>query len=160
MPEIPCFVIVRVYALIINRKKEILLTDEYQMDMRMTKFPGGGLQYGEGTIDCLKREAMEELGQELEVKNHFYTTDFFQETMFFRGYQLISIYYLAGFKQPIRFRISDRPFDFPEDVNGSQSFRWAAIESLRPEDLTFPIDRVVLKKLQEPRTMERITHGK
>jgi len=44
----------------------------------MTKFPGGGLQFGEGTIDCIKREFREELGCEIGVLKHFYTTDYFQ----------------------------------------------------------------------------------
>ena len=68
---------IRVYAIIINNKNEILLSDEFQMGMKMTKFPGGGMEFGEGTIDCLKREAIEEFGQEIEVLDHFYTTDFF-----------------------------------------------------------------------------------
>ncbi|GAJ02545.1 unnamed protein product, partial [marine sediment metagenome] len=49
--------VVRVYGLIINDKKEVLLTDEYQLGMKMTKFPGGGLEFGEGPVDCIKREA-------------------------------------------------------------------------------------------------------
>jgi 8-oxo-dGTP pyrophosphatase MutT (NUDIX family) len=68
---------IRVYALILNGENEVLLSDEYQMDMKMTKFPGGGMEYGEGTIDCLQREAMEEFGQSLINIRHFYTTDYY-----------------------------------------------------------------------------------
>ena len=35
--------------------------------MYVTKFPGGGMEFGEGTIDCIKRECMEEFGEEVEV---------------------------------------------------------------------------------------------
>ncbi len=148
MEEQQGFVIVRVYALILNEKNEVLLSDEYQLDRRMTKFPGGGLQYGEGTIDCLRREALEEFRQEVEVLDHFYTTDYFQEALFFKGYQLISIYYLAAFREPPRFRITGKPFDYGEEKNGCQSFRWASLEQLRPASLSFPIDRIVLEKLR------------
>jgi 8-oxo-dGTP diphosphatase len=136
-----------VYALIINGKKEILLSDEFRMGMRMTKFPGGGLQHGEGTIDCLKREALEEFGQELEVLDHYYTTDFFQQALFYPDHQLISIYYLARFPGTVRFRISEKVFDFKEDLEGSQSFRWKPLSDLKQEDVSFPIDRRVIELL-------------
>ena len=67
---------VRVYGLIINDKREVLISDEFQIDMKMTKFPGGGLDFGEGPADCIRRECLEELGQEVEIIDHFYTTGF------------------------------------------------------------------------------------
>jgi hypothetical protein len=39
---------IRVYGLLINKQQEVLVTDEYRIGMYMTKFPGGGLEYGEG----------------------------------------------------------------------------------------------------------------
>jgi ADP-ribose pyrophosphatase YjhB (NUDIX family) len=146
-PEIRHFNI-RVYALILNNTGNILLSDEYVLDQKMTKFPGGGMNFGEGPADCIRREAREEFGQEIEILGHFYTTDFFQRALFYEDHQLISIYYRAKFRESPRFRISDRPFDFPELVNGSQSFRWANISLLQPEELSFPIDRHVLGLLK------------
>src|SRR5690554_6247324 len=106
----PANFIIRVYGLVVNDKKEVLVTDEYQMNMEMTKFPGGGLEFGEGTIDCLKREFREEgNGQELINIRHFYTTDYFQKALFFEQAQLISIYYLADLKLPLKIRVSSRP---------------------------------------------------
>jgi ADP-ribose pyrophosphatase YjhB (NUDIX family) len=139
--------IIRVYGITINEDNEVLLSDEYMLGMRMTKFPGGGMNYGEGMIDCLKREALEEFGQEIEITEHLYTTDFFQETIFYKGFQLISVYYKFKFKNPIRFKISTRPFDFEKDVEGSQSFRWVKLTDLAEEMFTFPIDRIVAGKL-------------
>lgn len=140
---------IRVYALIVNQKKEILLADEDRFEMKMTKFPGGGLKPGEGTIDCLKREAKEEFGQEIEIIDHFYTTDFFQKALFFENQQLISIYYLARFKEKEQFRISSEPFDFDSNKSENLSFRYALINDLTENDLSFPIDRHVLRLLKE-----------
>lgn len=142
--------IVRVYGLIVNEKKEVLLTDEFQMDMKMTKFPGGGLEFGEGTIDCLKREMAEECnGQEIENICHFYTTGFFQKALFFENHQLISIYYTATLKHPLKFKISGKPFDFENPINGNQSFRWVKIKNIEEAELSFPIDKFVVSKLKE-----------
>ena len=146
-PRITHFTI-RVYGLIINDSAQILLSDEYVLDRKMTKFPGGGLQFGEGPEDCMRREALEEFGQEIEIIDHFYTTGFFQRALFFEDHQLISIYYRIRLKEPSRLKISKIPFDFPEMVNGSQSFRWAVISDLEKEDLSFPIDRHVLGLLK------------
>ncbi|MEN8118819.1 MAG: NUDIX domain-containing protein [Bacteroidota bacterium] len=134
---------IRVYAIIVNEKNEVLLSDEFQFGMKMTKFPGGGMEFGEGTIDCLKREAIEEFGQEIEVLNHLYTTDFFQQAKFKKEYQVVSIYYLAKFKDKIKFKVSEKSFDFNKPKNESQSFRWQAIKNLEVEDMTLPIDKKV-----------------
>lgn len=142
--------IIRVYGLIINTKDEVLISDEYQLDTKMSKFPGGGLEFGEGPIDCLIREIKEECnGQKLENIQHFYTTDFYQKALFFENAQLISIYYLANFKQPVVFEVSEEPFSFGEMKNGNQSFRWKSVKDLEEGELTFPIDRFVAKKLKE-----------
>jgi 8-oxo-dGTP diphosphatase len=139
--------VIRVYGLVINKSAQILLTDEYLFDQRMTKFPGGGLEFGEGPEDCIKREAIEEFGQDIEIISHFYTTGFFQRALFFENHQLLSIYYRVKFKEEPRFRISGKAFDF-DDINGSQSFRWVSVDSLTAKDLSFPIDRFVLDMLK------------
>lgn len=139
---------IRVYGLLINEKEEILLSDEYVFSTYMTKFPGGGLEYGEGTIDCLKREFREELAIEVTDIRHFYTTDFFQATAFYKNTQVISIYYLVSTSQWDQINISTKRFDFPEK-EGSQSFRLVPIIQLNRDDLTFPIDQKVLQLLKQ-----------
>lgn len=141
--------IIRVYGIFINENNEVLLSDEYELNTYMTKFPGGGLNYGESTIDCLKRECLEELGQEIEITEHFYTTDFFQQAKFFPGYQLISIYYLARFNGDIRFKVSDKPFDLDVNKKITQSFRWVPVSLLDPDEITFPIDKKVAQLVKE-----------
>ena len=40
---------VRVYGLLINDQNQILISDEQEYGMQFSKFPGGGLEYGEGS---------------------------------------------------------------------------------------------------------------
>lgn len=147
--KLPSKYTIRVYALIINEDDQVLVTDEFQLGMKMTKFPGGGMHFGEGTIDCLKRELLEECNQELENIQHFYTTDFYQKALFFDDHQLLSIYYTARLRLPVQFKISDNAFDFPELINGNQSFRWISINSVNTDIFTFPIDKHVALLLKE-----------
>ena len=135
--------------LIINDRREILISDEFQVNMKMSKFPGGGMEYGEGTINCLQREAKEEFGQELTNIRHFFTTDYYQKAYFFKDHQLISIYYLADLEEELKLRVSDKPFDFAEEINGQQSFRWVSLDEIEEKDLSFPIDRKVTGLLKE-----------
>jgi len=61
---------VRVYGILINEKKQVLVSDEFIRGNYYTKFPGGGLEFGEGTRDCLKREFKEEMDLDVEVTDH------------------------------------------------------------------------------------------
>lgn len=142
----------RIYALIENDENAILVSDEIFQGKKLIKFPGGGMRIGEGTIDCLNREAMEEFGQEIEVIDHFYTTDYFIRTLFFETKQLIAIYYRVKFTKPIRFKISDHPFDFTGEVDGTQSFRWVEKKPENIEQFTFEVDRRVMKMLIDTNT--------
>ncbi len=148
--EKPSPFVLRVYGLLVNDHDEVLVTDEFQLDQRMTKFPGGGLNYGEGPVDCLLREVREECnGQEISSISHYYTTGFFQPALFYPNHQLISIYYTAKLIEPVRFQLSDKPFDYGEDLNGKQSFRWVKINQLNPAEFSFPIDKFVAGKFSQ-----------
>lgn len=130
---------VRVYGLLVH-DNSVVITDEVIGGHLMTKFPGGGLEFGESTIDCLKREFIEEMNLEVEVVSHFYTTDFFVPSAFDDS-QIISIYY----------KVSAKP-DLLNDVsvfnNSHQSFKWLSLETIDSNDFTFPIDKKVAEMLR------------
>ena len=134
---------IRVYGICINEKDQVLVSDEFIYGKYITKFPGGGLQSGEGTIDCLKREMVEETGQEVEVLGHYYTTDFFVPSAFDPTKQVISIYYTIRFIENVRFVTRGKPFDFKEVKNDAQSFRWMKISEIRDGSFTLVIDKRV-----------------
>ncbi|PWV56477.1 NUDIX domain-containing protein [Chitinophaga sp. S165] len=136
---------VRVYGIMLNEQKQVLVTDEYIRGDYYTKFPGGGLEFGEGTLQCVVREFQEELGLDVEVIEHIYTTDFFQLSAFDDGKQIISIYYLVRPLSELTFPTSDKPFDFviPEDKTDVEAARWINWEEFSAEAVTLPIDKVV-----------------
>ena len=86
---------VRVYGLLIDQYQRLLVTDEFIRGSYITKLPGGGLEFGEGLIDALKREFVEECNTEVEIIEHFYTTDFFIKSVF-NDSQVISVYYIVN----------------------------------------------------------------
>lgn len=134
---------VRVYGLLINDKHQILLSYEMIRGNFYTKFPGGGLEFGEGTIDGLKREFREEMNINIEVKDHFYTTNFYQQSAFNPNDQIISIYYYVG---------CEESFDL-KTINSkegrTENFRFINLAELSEEKVSFPIDKVVAKLLSE-----------
>ncbi len=133
---------IRVYGLL-QYENKILLADELIKGMEITKFPGGGLEFGEGPIDCLKREFMEELNQPIENIRHFYTTDFFQLSAFNPNHQIISIYYLVEPSGNLQFKVKQTTFDFDKRVNNTCVFRWVNNTDLSSEMLSLPIDKIV-----------------
>jgi ADP-ribose pyrophosphatase YjhB (NUDIX family) len=133
---------VRVYGLLINQNNEVLVSDEEEYGFRFSKFPGGGLELGEGLIDGLKREFVEECGAEIEVLSHFYTTDFFEKSSF-NDSQVISVYYIVKEKAPLQLAFKDVIYDFDGEGEILQAFRWVKIEDLNIDDITFKTDKTV-----------------
>jgi mutator protein MutT len=138
---------IRVYGLLINDQNEILISDEQQNDFRFSKFPGGGLEFGEGPEDCVIREFKEELNIEIKIQNHYYTTGFFQQSAFFKDHQIISIYYLVSCEQSLSISTVKSRFENLEDKG--QVFRWAKIGEINVEELNFPIDRLVAERINK-----------
>jgi 8-oxo-dGTP diphosphatase len=133
---------VRVYGLLINEHQEILVSDEQEYGMQFTKFPGGGLEYGEGMTEGLKREFVEECNAEVDVLSHYYTTDFFVKSAF-NDSQIISVYYLVKNVNPLDLNFKIKAFDFEGEGEMLQAFRWVKLSGLKEEDFTFPIDQYV-----------------
>ena len=135
---------VRVYGLLINNNNEILLSDEQLNGFQFTKFPGGGVELGEGLITALKREFLEECNLKIEVTDHFYTTDFYEKSVF-NDSQVISIYYLVKPLEKLNIAIKTSIFDFSDGVE--QTFRWVNLNVLNTKDVTFKTEKKVISIL-------------
>ncbi|HMH24909.1 MAG TPA: NUDIX domain-containing protein [Puia sp.] len=141
---------IRVYGILLGEDRKVLVSDEFIRGSYYTKFPGGGLEFGEGTRDCLKREFREEMDLDVRVGEHIYTTDFFQMSAFNPDHQIISIYYFAEALEPIRAPLRTIPFDFDErelniykEMGETETFRFIGWDEFSGESVHLPIDKVV-----------------
>lgn len=150
---------IRVYGILMNEQKQVLVSDEFIRGKYYTKFPGGGLEFGEGTRECLAREFMEEMNLKVEVGDHIYTTDFYQVSAFNPGHQIISIYYAVKALEPITAPLRSFPFDFDEqqlklyaEAGETETFRFINWDEFSEGSVSLPIDKIVagmLKGLKE-----------
>ena len=131
----------RAYAIIMKDDK-ILLADETINDFSFTKFPGGGVELGEGLMDALKRELMEEGNIEVVKADHLYTTGFFQPSAFHPEDQIISVYYRVEANIPWLANTSDQSV---EKKKHEVKLYFYPLADLKPDKLTFPIDKYVLE---------------
>jgi ADP-ribose pyrophosphatase YjhB (NUDIX family) len=145
---------VRVYGILIGENKQVLVSDEYIRGTYITKFPGGGLDFGEGTRDCLKREFKEEMDLDVRVGDHIYTTDYFQLSAYSQR-QIISIYYFAHALEPIKVPLRQQPFDFDEqqlavyqETQKTETFRFINWNDFSEGSVNLPIDKIVAKLLK------------
>lgn len=138
---------IRVYGLLLDRG-HVLVADELIKGRRVTKFPGGGLEYGEGLKDCLVREIREEVGVEALDVEHFYTTDFFQQSAFHADpLQVVSVYFTFHVREPALIPVVREPFTGISGSGDQEVFRWLDLSGASEEEVTLPIDRVVLGML-------------
>lgn len=128
---------VRVYGLLVHENKILIIKEPFAGEI-IYKFPGGGLEYGEGLIDCLKREFYEELNLLIEIESHFYTQDFFLQSRFDESEQIIMIYYKIRTTDISQLEVIDT--DIEELV-------WKDLNELSTEHVTLPTDKLVVDLL-------------
>lgn len=139
---------IRVYGLLIHNK-QLLTVNELIAGNYYTKFPGGGLEFGEGTADCVVREFKEETGLVVSIDSHFYTTDFFQPSAFKQTDQVISIYYLVSAdNQSLPVHGQERVFTIG-DRTEHLTFYWIPLNELNINQFPFPIDKHVCTLLKQ-----------
>jgi len=149
---------IRVYGILINEAKQILVSDEWIRGSYYTKFPGGGLEIGEGTRDCLKREFMEEMNLKVEPGEHIYTTDIYQQSAFNTAHQILSIYYFAKALEPITVPLRTKPFDFDEQqlkmyetTKQIETFRFVDWDQFNEAAVSLPLDKIVASIVKQIR---------
>jgi len=140
---------IRVYGILINEQRQVLVSDEYIRGNYFTKFPGGGLEVGEGTKDCLAREFMEEMNLKVAVGEHIYTTDIYQQSAFNAAHQILSIYYFAKAIEEIKVPLRNKIFDFDEQqlkiyesTKQIETFRFINWTDFSSDAMTLPLDKI------------------
>lgn len=136
---------VRVYGLLIHQE-QVLVTDEDRFGIQFTKFPGGGLEFKEGTIECLEREFQEELNISIHTPQLFHINENFVESAFNSKHQMLSIYYIVESDELQSIKLKEKQFDFEGE---EQIFRMIPLAELNADDFRFPIDKAVVHKILE-----------
>jgi 8-oxo-dGTP diphosphatase len=142
---------VRVYGFLTDARGWLLVSDEIIKGKFYTKLPGGGLEFGEGTRDCLQREFKEETGLSVQVGQHLYTTDFFQVSAFDPSHQILSIFYRVHALENLGNLITQsKPFAFSahqlaDPSTDREVFRWVSPMEWQEDLFSLPIDKIALQ---------------
>ena len=129
---------IRVYATAIKDEKVLVLHEEYAGEQLM-KLPGGGLEFGEGLLDCLHREFEEELNVKINILGHLYTQEDFVVSRFRDTEQLLTVYYLVEIIDENDFLIMDPCIEKTE---------WIPINT-DENPFILPVDKIAFEKLKE-----------
>ena len=127
---------VRTYA-ICEQNNKILALYEYHKGNIYCKLPGGGVEFGEGILDCLHREFLEELNVKIEIVEHLYTQEHFVESIVDDGRQLLLIYYIVKINN-----IEEMAISTPD----IERFEWI---DANENPFVLPIDKIALAKYRE-----------
>lgn len=128
---------IRVYAICIKEQHLMVLKEPFAGKM-VNKLPGGGLEYGEGTVDCLIREFKEELSLEIQNITPFYIQEHFVPSLAKDNKQILMLYFLVDIKNLSSLKILD---------NNIKEVLWTPIDG--ENILTLPVDQIVFEKLKE-----------
>ena len=145
----------RVYGILMDDNKRVLVSDEFIRGDFFTKFPGGGLELGEGTRQCVEREFLEETGLHVTSGEHIYTTDYYQQSAFRATDQIISIYYYVRTNDDVsKLTVHTKIFDFTpqqtSDINGQyEALRWIEWNKFSDSTVTLPIDKIVARMIMQ-----------
>lgn len=128
---------IRVYGLLINKDALLILKEPYANEV-LYKFPGGGVEFGEGIIQALKRELKEELNLDLFQHQHFYTQEEFVQSKFKTNEQLLTIYYLIEVSNLEAIEMVEKRIE---------KLLWIPFNKLTTENVNLPVDKIVVEKL-------------
>lgn len=123
---------IRVYAAAVKDKKVLVLHEEYAGEQLM-KLPGGGLEFGEGVLECLHREFEEELNVKIKIIGHLYTQEEFLVSRFRDNEQLLTVYYHVEIEDENEFLIMDPCIEKTE---------WIPIDT-DENPFPLPVDKIV-----------------
>ena len=128
---------IRVYGLLIFENQLMILKEPYAGEI-LYKFPGGGLEFGEGVIECLEREFLEELNLKITKTHHFYTQEGFLASKFRKNEQLLTVYYMVEVESITELKLLD---------NSIEEVIWCDLNKYQKSPLILPIDQLVWDKL-------------
>jgi 8-oxo-dGTP diphosphatase len=140
---------IRIYGILISCGY-ILLSHEYLRGVAFTKFPGGGLNLGEAPSECLKREFQEELGLPVQVDMLLNVPDFVVVNRFQPEEQVLVLHYQVSAidnHSLESLNLGNKTLESLAEPNHIHH-SWELLETLTPEQLTFPADKAAVRELK------------
>ena len=133
----------RCYALIVSDTGRLLVMKERWRDVDLNKLPGGGLELGEGLLECLNRELKEEFARfepcqwsHLHTPTHYFTSQFRPDE------QLLLTYFKAV--APVK---EQRWALNPEESENLLGIEWLSLRKENRSWFTLESDRDAFDKL-------------
>lgn len=137
---------VRVYGLLVKDHK-ILLSREQIDDFKMLKFPGGGLEFGEGLRQAMIRELKEELEIEPDRLEQFYIAEEYVQSKLRANEQVIAVYYRIEHQNAISLKpkVQDTAFGNKNELE----FELRQLNESLVDELSFETDKQALTRLMK-----------
>jgi 8-oxo-dGTP diphosphatase len=137
---------IRVYGIWLKDNK-ILVSHENIDGFSMTKLPGGGLEFGEGPVECLIREFKEELDVTIRVKQLLHTSENFVQSVFKKNEQVLAIHYLVESDDEIANLQTTQATNLGRE--NVHKFEWVELNKLDLDTFTFEMDKLALNRFFE-----------
>lgn len=141
---------VRVYGILVNQGKILISHEQFRGEV-FTKFPGGGLNLGEGIIDALIREFKEEMDVNIIPSYLFHVTESLQISSFYPEDQVIAVYYIV-LCEDVESINTSKSIDELEEKG--EVFEWIELSEFDKQMLTFESDREATSKLLDKKPLK------
>lgn len=135
---------VRVYGFLENAQGQVLVSAERFRGKPLVKYPGGGVEWGEGIREALVREFQEELHLDIEVGELVFFNEFPVISAFDPKVQVFSFFYCVSAVGPLSFATHSTVAVPDED--GERAV-WVSKAELANVPFTYPIEQEATKAL-------------
>ena len=127
---------VRVYGWLECEGKVLVSRETFEAG-ELVKFPGGGVELGEGPSQALRREFLEEVQLNVDVVGPAYTSPNFHRS-YFHHRQLLALYFSVQTKEKLKPSACTQKF--AGFLKQRQLF-WCKVDQFDIETLTHEVDR-------------------
>ncbi len=133
---------VRVYGFLEDADGRVLVSAERFRGQPLVKYPGGGVEWGEGLREALVREFLEELQLEVFVEELIFFNEFSVISAFDPQVQVFSFFYRVRARGPMAFATSAQ-VEIP-DEDGERAV-WVSRADLATLTFTYMIEQEATK---------------
>ena len=136
----------RSYAVIVKNGQLLTSKEYYNIPKKLLlKLPGGGLEFGEGPGEALKRELSEELNIDAQIGEIFYVSHKATPSIFDNSLVISFFWDVKTWKGSIQTNNKIKH----DQKSGWQMLNWINLSEINIEDFSFQADQEAILKLLE-----------